>query len=554
LIFAREGLYGMRSLGTNMYVPLDFAHVSSMQGVGCVFGDQPDAISSEYLQSLESIGISYSLFFYALGYSVFTSSGHGLVRAMQFDSGYSISSSMFFLPMSFGVSVQTDSSTIQAPIFLRAWNDGCGAAVDTNNPIEYFRDSVETLEANGGDTLEDSLTTEIAANVMPILDSLGTTGSGGLADNVPAASNGDMYAEFLSTPGADLPTAATNTSMDGQLLDFKNTVGAAGDDTSSVVQAVGVNQKHVESSVPSLVGQAALQRDAESGVAAATHLTTSLGEDATVTKRFISPKIVHVDVAAGETAHVTVTAAEIAELIKYDSADVMGATVIINAGTDIENASFTLSTDPLVLDLELKNDSLLVQIDVDLSTAAGSFPSDVASWVVRPAMRLIKVKAGKPTMALLSAPTQILSGAPASLNVQVVDAEGRLVKSAYKVRFVDASGADLGDTSPKYGTALFQYVPQPSVPSVAKVEQADLTYSGSSVNGLRITGTGFSKDSEVLLGDAGTAVSSTFISVESPETMLVVLPSATANGKSKVVVRNPGGQSSTAQTVTITGQ
>jgi hypothetical protein len=555
LIFGREGLYGMRSIGGNIYVPPDFIHVSSMQGIGCVFGDQTGTISSEYLQSLESISVSYSLFFYALGYSVFTSPGLGLVRAIQYDSGYSASVSMLPFPFSFGVSVQTDSSTIQAPTFLRPWKNGCGSSVASENPIQYFRDSVETLQTTGEtESLDDALVTEIAAGVLPILDSLGTTGSGGLAQNVPAASNGDMYAEFLSAPGSDLPDSATNTSIDGQLLNFKETVGSAGDDTDSVVHAVGVNQKSVENAIPSQTGQAALQRDAEPGVAAASYLTTSLLESSTSTQRFISPKVVHVDVASGEKARIEITAKEIAELVNYEAADVMNATVIINAGTDVKDVAFTLTDNPLVLELELTADSLLVQIDVDLSTAVGSFPSDVANWVVRPAMRLVKVNAGKAATALLSAPTQILSGAPASLNVQVVDAEGRLVKRPYTVRFIDAAGNEIGDATPKYGTALLQYVPQPSVPIIASVTETQLTYDNATVNGIKLTGNGFSKDSEVFLGSSSTPVSAELISIESPELLLVVLPNEIADGELSVAVRNPGNQSSAPQKVQITGQ
>jgi hypothetical protein len=456
--------------------------------------------------------------------------------------------------MSIGISVETSSSTLQAPTFLRPWNDNCGSTGSTDNPIGYFRDQVESLQQNGtGDTIEDSLTTEIAAGALPLLDSLGTPGAGGLADNVPAGSNADMYAQFLSSQGNELPSAATNTSIDGQILDFKNTVGAAGDDTASVVSAVGVNQQHVESSVPSLVGQAALQRDAEPAMAAATQLTSSFGDNRTATMRFVSPKIVHVDVESGAKAEISVTAAEIADLIKYTPQDVMGATIIVNAGSDIQNATFTLSSDPLVLDLDLTTDSVLVQLDVDLTTAQGSFPSGVSSWIVHPAMRLIRVKAGKPTTALLSAPTQIVSGGPASLNVQVVDAEGRLVKSSYTVRFVDNSGAELGQANPKYGTALFQYIPKPSVPVITKVEQATLTYKNASVSGIKITGTGLSKESEVLFNDATTAISSDLVSVQSPELMLVVLPQGTPNGQARILVRNPGGQLSNAQTLTLIG-
>jgi hypothetical protein len=554
IIFTREGLYGMSSKGANAYIPPDLLHVSIMQGVGCVFGDGSGTISSEYVENLSSIGVSYSLFFYALGYTVFTYPGQGLVRAIQYDSGFSVSDSMAIFPSSLDMSVQTTSVTLQHPTFLRAWNNGCGADVDTDNPMKYFRDGVESLvDTAQDDTFEGNAVAAISAELLPLLDHLGTSGAGGLSNNVPAASNGDLYQQFLSEPGTALMPDSINTSIDGTLVDFRDRVQTAGDDTSAIVAAASENQGCVERSLPSGLGQAALQRDASAGVDLAGLLTLQYDTSTVAPKRFVSPDVVTISANSGEKVALTITAKEIGELIGRDAADVIGATVIVNAGADIQDVAYTLNDESLELELELRADSLLVRFDVDLSTAAGEFPDDAADWIVRPAIRMIKVKAGAPSLVLLNAPVRLVSGAPVSLNVQVVDAEGHLVKSDYKVRFIDDSGEQLGTATPKHGTTLFQYVPVPSKPVIELIEETELNLGKATVNGIRIQGTGFSKNIEVTLGDSATPIASDMLSVQSPEEILVVLPGDVVNGASNVTVRNPGGKTASG-TVQLTNQ
>ena len=106
-----------------------------------------------------------------------------------------------------------------------------------------------------------------------------------------------------------------------------------------------------------------------------------------------------------------------ADLISRPVADVVGATVHVGLGGGMMGEStFTLSNEGLAVDINVARDSLLVRFDVDLSTAAGSFPPDVSSWLVRPALVSLRVEPGPATAAFLAGPPSIASGAPASLS------------------------------------------------------------------------------------------------------------------------------------------
>jgi hypothetical protein len=160
-------------------------------------------------------------------------------------------------------------------------------------------------------------------------------------------------------------------------------------------------------------------------------------------QRFVASEIRRIVVQAGERAHVELSSQEVADLVSRPVANVLGATVHVKTGASMGDSTFTLGQEGLAVDVQVNRDSLLVRFDVDLSTAAGVFPPDVADWLVRPALVSIRVEPGPATAAFVAAPASLASGAPASLSVQVVDDQGRLVKRPYSVRFVDSEGRDL---------------------------------------------------------------------------------------------------------------
>jgi hypothetical protein len=467
------------------------------------------------------------------------SPGFGVQRAFQTDVGIELSLGDAF-PIG---STLMLTSTVAGPRFLRPWNERCGAEVTDQNSLEYVRDRMAEMPSMGMGGLADALSQQIVDGTLPLLDSLSSSGAGGLDDNVPAASNGDYYAELLSSPGTDFPANPPNTSADALTVRSNDRLVAAGDDTGAILAAGVQTLREVEQSIPSLLSQATLQREAVTAARSADELGRLINPSAQDRKRFIAEDIKHLSIPSGEQAEVTLTAEELAELLGRPVADVNGATVVVNAGAAIEDASFLLEGRGLRLLVDVGGEGLLVRFDVDLSTADGTFPGDVEDWIVRPAMYQIDVEAGPAAGVILTGPRRLVSGGPASLSVQVIDDNGRRIKKPYSVRFVNAAGQEVGATNSEGGTALLQYVPDPTAPFISEVAPTVVSSGGDEGPGLEIDGVGFSRDAEVLV-DGTPLVEATDFQVRAPERILVRFPATLTIGTHAVHVVNPEGLTS----------
>jgi hypothetical protein len=248
-----------------------------------------------------------------------------------------------------------------------------------------------------------------------------------------------------------------------------------------------------------------------------------------------------------------VTAAEIAALLDRPVSDVDGATIVVNAGPAIQDASFLLQGRGLALDIDVDAEGMLVRFDVDLSTAAGDFPKEASSWIVRPSMYLIDVEAGPAAGVLLTGPGQLASGGPASLTAQVLDGNGRRVQRPYSVRFVDSQGNEVGALDSEGAAAFMQYVPEPSTPQIAQTELTTITSEGKEGPGLEVLGTGFSRNAEVTLDGTALVEGETF-QVLTPESILILFPSTLVPGEHALLVVNPPGDSSNEVRFTLSGQ
>ncbi len=561
-VFAREGMYQFVETAETLVVPPDFFSYGVAAGFGGVTGDGPGTVSARLLTGMEAFSFSYGITEFPLpiiqigvkvGFTFFTRPlpRGGLARAFRTDLGLSYGISAFPLPV--GGSVELASQTVEPPNsgdkgvytvrFIRPWND-CGAGLTDQNALEYVLEQVRNWSSSGGGSLEDSLAREAGTGMEPLFESLGTPGEGGLTDNVPAASNADFYAEFLSSSDPGVPGSAPNTSMDGVLKGFLDRIGAAGDDTAQILRGARQGLDDLRQATPSLLSQAALQNEALAGLQAAGELRQLADPVMAGRMRFIAPDITRITALSGEVARVVLTSEELAALVERPVADVVGATVLVNAGTQIVDVAFTLGEQGVALDFEVANDNLLVRLDVDLSTADGSFPADVDTWIVRPSMRLITVEAGPAAGAIINGPRRLPSGAPASLSVQVVDANGRLIKRPFSVRFIDAEGRDIGQADSTGATAMLQFIPEPSAPVVSMISSATITQSGTDSPGLSVLGTGFSANAAVSI-DAGEPLEpGTEFEVQGPEEILVILPEGLAPGSHQLVVQNPGGLAS----------
>jgi hypothetical protein len=542
--FGQDGIFGSVAEGKSVYLPPNLVQAGTSTGVGVIAGDGSGALSVQFLEGLSSVSLSFGVGPWSVGYSFLSPDGGGFARAIQYDTSLSLSVASLSLLGSVGLAMQTSSTTLSPIHLLTPWKGGCRSETDERTPMQYFRDELEALEDHDESTLEDALAAEFAHDVLPILASLSSPSVGAPGHNVPAASNADMVSQFLSQDSA--ADSAVNTSIDGQIEDFSNAINKADDTSDGMVRAASTNRLHVERSVPSILGPTALLRESQAGLDAATELMFWLAATRSNKPRFVSPRVERIEIAAEEEAQIVVTADEIAALIDASPDDVLGATVLITIGVTGEPQSFVLEKEQLTLSYAPApaTSSTLIRIEVDLSTAQGAFPPDATEWVVRPSMRLVRVKAGPPSQVILHAPYRTFSGAPVSLNVQTYDHEGRLVRDLYRVRFVDQDGVELGEAVPEHGTALFQYVPKPSTPVLRKATEELFEVDDKARLGIEIIGKGFSRDARVFIN--GVEVDSNSRSVVDPETIYALLPEEASNGSLAVVVENPGGQRSSS--------
>lgn len=572
LLFGKEGMYKLGSHTEAVYYPPDWGNISYAVGTGCIAGDRETEISAEYLRSLSAITVTAGVMIYSQGYSVFTSPGKGMVRAYQYSTGVGMSVSLFtlLLPVSFSVSVDVNSAPIGpvGPRFVAPWpssatgsgSDGYAAlpeqlmlmsnqaALDAAPKINAFELALAGLRAAqslGDDSYESVLTREIAVTALPVLEELGNPGTGGLAENVPAGSNSDFWAEFLNRSGTELVSGAPNTAVDGLLEDFNNGLTAAGDDTNAIMAASSANQEKVSHAIPSTVALSAVLTEAEVAVPLADELEAWVAPEADDLERYVDPTVQYVDIPSGTEAEVYLTAAEVAALVDRPVEDMDGATVLVNAGADIVDEQFVLSGDSLGLVFTLSSNAMLVRFDVDLSTAAGVFPDDVATWIVRPALRIIRTRAGAPHAAFLNGPTRFASGAPTTLSVGVVDENNRLIQRPFTALFTDADGNEIGSVDAEGGIARLQYIPAPTQPTLTEVTAATLLLNDVETPGIELTGTGFSVDATVVVNGISLSEDNE-ISVVSPESILAILPADMTAGTIEVVVENPSGYETNA--------
>jgi len=547
-VFGREGIYEHLEVAASVYVPPDIANYGLTFSFGCVSADEGQTLTYAYFDELANLSFTFGLLFYQVGYTFFTSeSQRRIVRGFQYDTGVGFSVGLFPVlapvPINIGMSLEQESRGLRDGFKVVLPYNGPEACSPDNyepgNPFEFARDRLAALQQSREQTLEAELGRQMAASAGPLLEALGDSGHGGLADNVPAASTGDQLDDYLDSSSTEVGEGDPNTSLDGITQAFQDRLLAAGDDTRAILAGAGETVAQVNRSVPSLTGQAVLLQEAGVALQAGAELSQLADVRATGAQSYISNRVERIVVPAGEPVKLEITAQEIADLIQRPVADVEGATVIVNAGTGIVDEPFVLEGAGLSLEFEINRNNLLVRTDVDLSTAAGNFPPDVADWVVRPALRVIEIEAGPAARAFISGPSRLPSGGPASLTVQVTDDTGRVVKRPFGVRFVDAEGNSIGTAESERSSALFQYVPVPSEPKLLLVTQTTITVGGQSRAGVVVAGTGFSRDAQVSVDGTELVVDRDF-QVKDPEGILVVLTN-TAAGTHTLSVRNPEG-------------
>lgn len=500
-----EGMYVHGSFDLNLYYPPDFFHGGISTGVGCIVTPDGGPITKEYIDSLVSLGISFNAGPISAGYTFFAIPGQGMQRALQYDTGISVSADLLpFFPL--GMSVQETTIKTTPLRVLTGWGDeSCAEPLFPDDSGAVFASSGNALTAMGGNLramaddpgqgYRGALRGEIARSFAPVANMLGAPTGLAVGDGVPAQSNADWFGEFLARPGGEQCVDCASTSIDGMLYDFQQRINDA-EDTGDIFAAGSAVIEAGNQGMPEPVRQGALQMDIVAGVDLALELAADLAAERRGDEhRYVAQNIETIEVSVGEEAVLDVTAEEIAALLDVDAAALEGATVVYDAEPHVEKGEFAIEDGVSVARLTpSKATKLLTRVTVDLSTAVGPLPEGAETWVVRPAMRLLKPKAGPPAAAYLGAPGVIPSGAPAMLSATLLDKDNNVVRDGAQVTFFDAEG-ELGTAEAVDGTATLRVSPAPSQPVIAGVEAVTLTFGdGTEAPGQKISGQGFSRD------------------------------------------------------------
>ncbi len=549
-----DGMYVHGSFDLNLYYPPDFFHGGVSTGVGCVITPDGGPLTKQYIDELVSLGVSFSAGPLSVGYTFFAIQGEGMQRAIQYDTGISVSADLVpFFPL--GISVQEATLQTTPLRMITGWTDACASPLfdddsgavfaASGNALSAMGDNLQSMSDTPGDGYRGALRAELSRSFLPVASMLGTPTGIAVGDGVPAQSNADWFGDFLARPGGERCIDCASTSIDGMLSDFQRRINEAegADDIFAAGSAVieAGNQ-----GMPEPVRQGALQMDIISGVDLAMELVEDIAaERRGDTDRYVAPTVKTIEVAVGDEAVLDVTADEVAALVGIDPAALEGATVIYDAEPHVEQADFPIEDGVSVARLTpSKATKLLMRVTVDLSTAVGPLPEGADAWVVRPAMRLLRPLAGPPAAAYLGAPGVIPSGAPATLSATLLDKDNNVVREGAEVTFFDGE-VELGVVEAVDGTASLRVSPAPSQPVLDAVQPVTLTFGDDTqAPGREISGHGFSRDAVVEVDGQSLDELGATVAIKS-STSILFEDGPLADGEHRVRVVNPEGIATT---------
>jgi hypothetical protein len=567
---APEGLYFGLRMGESVSWPPDIAGAGWSGTMGCVQSDQPNSISAEYIDGLDSISFGFEYFFVDIGFTIVLSNGR--VVGFEQSAGWSVSAGFFpglNFPFSISVGIPGASTWTNGPIAVRGYDLGClddlpgqGQALDDEattraqstghtNPLAESSDSIDRL----GDS--DATGRAVAGLTGSLFGWLGDPSGVRSADNIPAGSQPDWMDEwFANGDCSDCP----NTSM-GHLMN-QTTQHVAGADSENDDQMMGVGRWSAETflrGAPDFTVQTTLQE----GVMAATDaLFHSMLADAAEMQddptRFISPEVVEHSVRADETVDMPVTADEVAELLGVDTADVMGAELCLSTFTEDGEVCGELDGDEVVFNYTPTDPApIMFQIEVDLTGADGFDAQEVEDWSVQLARRMVTPIVDTPTRAGLNVGPITVTGSPVTLNAVLTDDNFRFVEEPATFRFYDTYDELLGEVESDDGRASFQFIPEPTAPRIDHAEAVEMTYGDDSVGiGYVLEGRGLSRDVIIKVDGRRLTEDDFILQVESARLVAIApLPpqgDLLFEGDTTFKVENPGGLASEALDVNLT--
>lgn len=436
-------------------------------------------------------------------------------------------------------------------------------ALEGENPLKNLDDQLTDLSETKVESRQTALAKQIGSAFKPAVSGMSKTTGASPAENIPAGSNADFFADFVKRGECeDCP----NTSAGNIIHRTRNALANSDESEEQLGQIANLASRQLVKSMPDTGIQVARQRDLKRAVATSLELSTHLANRRNaIPRRFVSNEVIEIETPLDEEVEISFSTQKVADLVSADPADVQGATLCVTFPLATDEVCGRMDEDGATVTMTLDEPrSRTLTSTIDLTTAEGEFDGAmVEHWDVQPAIRVIKPEPGAPTHLGLTAPPEIPSGAPATLNAILYDEHGQQVPEEGEVRFVDAHGETLGTAELDEGTASLQYIPERTKPKIEGLDQPEITDSdGDQVPGWVIRGAGFSVDAEVFVDgkrvareDPGEDDLYFHVQIDSHETIAVAVTSGDHSepleaGEHEIKVVNPGDKSAKA-TVTV---
>lgn len=558
LFFTPDAAYHAMVEATGIQSSVSIAASGFSIGTGCIANPNPDtnSVSVDYLESLLGLSFSTSIMFYDFGITSFFTTDGGLQRGFQLDTG--VSFALTLIPfVNFSVSLDEVSSFLLKPTRITR---GCENQIadgdetpelfasNSANPFTAIASGLETLSARDGQGYQDLMIRESARSAFNSFSPLASPSSSDISQDSPSATQADLSASFFAHSGSELCASCNDNSIDSFLFRMREGLTAVDGDAQQTQAVAAERFSEYQRSAPGAVPYALAQRYGSNAL----RLAYLAHEEQSATlrgdsNRYLSAEIVDIEAQVGQPTSISLTKEEIAELVGLPVESLLGATVTVDASPHLEPANFVLANEGLSLEITPANtDSLLVRIDVDLTTALGPLPNDVAEWTVRPAMRRIHPKSGDAAAISLGAPLRSLAGNSLTLTALVTDDKYAPVDSGVMVQFFDGRDRLLGESPVVRGTAQLKVSLEASVPVIANVELRQILQNDIPADGIEISGFEISQDAKVLVDGNSLADTDTAFAILSSKSIVILLEgSGIGPGKHQLQVLNPGSIAST---------
>ena len=558
-----EGLFTRVTLGSEIYVPPDWAMYGNSIFLGVLTGRNDEWVHIDDLADLTSYGMSFTGLFASVGITVFVrddtpyTGSYTFSRSLQFSTGVGISVGIFGLPigLSFAFSISDETHLalgfVAGEQFSEAQCEALRAARDSRtNTMEVVTDALRNHQTDRTGT-EGVLMEEALWELADMLEAMGTEEGRGPEDGVPALSNGDLFGEFMDREASGLvPLDETaDTSLDALLTRTYDTMVANSEDfddmavIGAVVDSVGSDAQWVVPDFEGLNGEIRQAPAVTETLMAANNLANAkvLYPDEP------EPDVIEISGAVGEAIPITVTVDEL--FLRYPelTADMLeGADVVFESMPSIDATAFPITDGEVAVTMTRETATrLLLSVTLDCTTLAEPLPGDLADRNLMFDYRLATVEPGPPSQLLLQTPPRVEAGAEIRATAIVADEYGN--RTGDPLLDVDLTGPrgeilNLAPIPAIEGAADLRIVPTATIPEIDTVYAAILvTGDGEEVPGYVIEGTGISVDSCLyfdgqLFEDAGV-----LYTITAPEQVLFAQEGwVPIEGDHELQVINPG--------------